>query len=169
MVYTPTLIIINIILFVLVFLFLKTIDTRKWLVFIITLVLTPVVYFYVFYPISNIFCTYHHQKTFDAESWKEKPGLRYEMIQHIEENKTLVGKTKEEALKDLGKAEWLSWDFDNNQFNNNAWNFNLGKLPGAFTKTAKQVEVIFENDKIDHLVVKTVELKEEGENENDQE
>ena len=158
MVFTPGFIILNVIVFILTFLFLKTIDKRLWLTIIISLVLTPVIYFYVAYPIINIFTDYHHEKTFDSEAWIEKPALRYEMIDHTKMAGTLVGKNKDEAEKLLGKAEWLSWDFDNNTYNQNAWNYNLGKLPGAFTSTAKQVEIIFENDTISNLVIKTIDL-----------
>lgn len=164
MVLTPGFIIINIIVFILTFLFLKTIDKRIWLTLIISIVLTPVIYFYVAYPIINIFTDYHHEKKFDSEAWIEKPALRYEMIDHTKTAGTLIGKNKAEAKKLLGEAEWLSWDFENNKFNNNAWNYNLGKLPGAFTSIGKQVEVFFVNDTIARLDVKTIDLDKDEEN-----
>jgi hypothetical protein len=164
MVITPALVVINILLFVLVFLFLKTIDSRKWLVCCIALIVTPLAYFYVFYPLCGIFSSFHHEKKFNAENWLEKPGLRYEMIQFMDRENIMIGKTKAITEKELGKAEWLSWDTKNNRYNTNAWNYNLGKLPGAFTTTGKQLEVFFSNDTISKLRVKTIDLskKENG-------
>ena len=74
MIITPSIIIFNIIIFILVFLFVKTIDNRKWLSILVSLVLTPIVYFYVFYPILNIFSSYHHEKYFNSEVWIDKPS-----------------------------------------------------------------------------------------------
>ena len=79
MIITTSLIILLCIVFVLVFLFVKTIDRRKWLTCLVSLVLTPIVYFFMAYPMINIFSNYHHQKYFSSELWKEKPALRYEL------------------------------------------------------------------------------------------
>jgi len=92
MVITPLVVIFNLTIFVLVFLFVKTIDKRKWLSVLVSLVLTPLVYFYVFYPILNIFSSYHHQKYFNSEVWIEKPSLRFEMTENILKTDTLMGK-----------------------------------------------------------------------------
>ena len=70
------------------------------------------------------------------------------MIDFIENEKIFIGMTKEDAKNKLGSAEWLSWDYDNNKHNENVWNYNLGKLPGAFTKEGKQVEIFFSDNKI---------------------
>ena len=161
MVFTTGFIILNIIVFVLTFLFLKTIDKRLWLTLILSIVLTPILYFYVAYPIINIFTDYHHEKTFNSEAWIEKPALRYEMINHTVSENTLIGLTKEEAEIKLGKPEWLSWDFEKNNYNPDAWNYNLGKLPGAFTSTAKQVEVFFKNDTLVKMDIKTIDLSQD--------
>lgn len=80
MIITPLLVIFMIFVFVLLYLFLKTVDKREWLIVLISLIMTPLVYFYMFYPFVNIISNYHHQKYFDAEAWSEKPALRYEMI-----------------------------------------------------------------------------------------
>ncbi len=146
MIITPIMVILMVIVFVLLFLFLKTIDKRKWLVFLIALVLTPLVYFYVAYPFINIVSTYHHQKYFDAEAWVEKPALRYEMIDHTISSDTLIDISKFEVEKLLGKAEWLTWDDVAKAHNNNKWNYGLGIEPGAFTDEKSNVEITFKNN-----------------------
>ena len=99
MILTPLFVVFLIIVFVLVWLFVKTIDERKWLTLIVSIVLTPIVYYYVFYPLLNIFSSYHHQKHFDAAAWKEAPALRYEMSNEIHELQLFKGKTKAEVQK----------------------------------------------------------------------
>ncbi|TCK69416.1 hypothetical protein DFQ05_0937 [Winogradskyella wandonensis] len=151
MIITPTLVILMAIVFILLFLFLKTVDNRKWLVFLISLVLTPLTYFYVVYPFINIVSSYHHQKYFNSEAWLEKPALRYEMIDSTIETDTLKGKTKTEIETLLGKAEWLTWDDEKKAHDTNKWNYGLGIEPGAFTDEKSNVEISFKNNKVASL------------------
>ena len=148
MIITPILVIMMIVVFVLLFLFLNTVDKRKWLTGLISLVLTPLVYFYIFYPFINIISNYHHQKYFDAQAWSEKPALRYEMIDHTIESDTLIGLSKTQLEKQLGKAEWLSWNDSLKAHDNNRWNYGLGIEPGAFTEEKSNVEIQFKNEKV---------------------
>ena len=148
MIITPFLIIFMIVVFVLLFLFLNTVDQRKWLTALISLILTPFVYFYMFYPFINIISSYHHQKYFDSEAWVEKPALRYEMIDNTITSDTLVGLTKSKIETILGKYEWLSWDDVKKEHNQNKWNYGLGIEPGAFNDKKECVEITFENDKV---------------------
>ena len=148
---TPWLVINFIIVFVLLYLFLKTIDKRKWLVFIIAGVLTPIVYFYLFYPFVNIFSAYHHQKYFNSEKWIEEPALRYEMIDNMVASDTLIGFNKNEVENQLGKAEWLSWNDSLKAHDDNHWNYGMGIEPGAFNDNKESVEVIFAEDKVIEL------------------
>ena len=131
MIITPILVIFMIVVFILLFLFLNTVDHRKWLTALISLVLTPFVYFYMFYPFVNIVSNYHHQKYFDSEAWIEKPALRYEMIDSTIESDTLIGLSKEKIESLLGKQEWLTWDEVKNEHNQNKWNYALGIEPGV--------------------------------------
>ncbi|MFD1061922.1 hypothetical protein ACFQ1Q_01590 [Winogradskyella litorisediminis] len=151
MIITPVLVVFLVIVFVLLFLFLKTVDKRNWLVFIISLVLTPIVYFYVVYPFINIVSSYHHQKYFDAEAWEEKPALRYEMIDSTIETDTLIGLTKPQVKSLLGEAEWLTWNDAIKAHNPDRWNYGLGIEPGAFTEEKSNVEILFENGKVSAL------------------
>lgn len=148
MIITPFLVIFMIVVFVLLFLFLNTVDKRKWLSGLISLILTPIVYFYLFYPFVNIVSNYHHQKYFDSEAWIEKPALRYEMIDSTIKSDTLIGVTKEDLTNLLGTYEWLSWDDTIKDFDLNKWNYGLGIEPGAFNDERECVEIQFENNKV---------------------
>ncbi|MGB0896737.1 MAG: hypothetical protein ACPGU9_01215 [Flavobacteriaceae bacterium] len=149
MVYTPTLIISCIVIAILLYLFLNTIDNkRKWLNILLALLITPLAYFYIWYPISTIFLPYHHHKQFETNAWIEKPGLRYEMIDHMIETDFLIGKSKEEVGQLLGEVQWLSWNYKNNDFDPDVWNYGLGLIPGAFQDIKEDVEITFTNNKV---------------------
>lgn len=148
MIITPMLVIFMCIVFVLVFLFVRTIDKRKWLSLLVSLILTPIVYFYMLYPFLNIVSSFHHEKYFSAEKWSKKPGLRYEMINHIVTDSVFIGKTKAETEALLGAYEWLSWDDNLKQHDDNKWNYGLGLVPGAFNETKECVTFIFEDNRI---------------------
>lgn len=151
MIITPFLVIFMAVVFVLLFLFLNTVDKRKWLSALISLVLTPFVYFYLFYPFINIISNYHHQKYFDSEAWTDKPALRYEMIDSTIESDTLINLSKEKLRKLLGKEEWLTWNDSLKAHDTNRWNYGLGIEPGAFNDKRDCVEIIFKNDKVVEL------------------
>lgn len=148
MIVTPLLIVFLIVLFVLLFLFLNTVDKRKWLTALISLVLTPFVYFYMFYPFLNIISSYHHQKYFDSEAWIESPALRYEMIDSTIKTDTLIGTSKAELATLLGEAEWLTWNDAKKAHDTDKWNYGLGIEPGAFNDQRDCVEIIFKADKV---------------------
>ena len=148
MIITLVLVIAMLVVFVLLFLFLNTVDKRKWLTILISLVLTPFAYFYLVYPFMNIVSSYHHQKYFNAEAWAEKPALRYELIDHTIESDTLIGLSKVEVEGLLGKHEWLSWDDVKKQHDENRWNYGLGIEPGAFNDQKDNVEITFKADTV---------------------
>ncbi|ALJ03714.1 hypothetical protein APS56_00470 [Pseudalgibacter alginicilyticus] len=151
MILTPAFVISIIIVFILVWLFVITIDKRKWLSFLISVVLTPIVYFYLFYPMLNIFSSYHHQKHFDSEAWVEKPALRYEMTDEIINNNIFIGKSKTDIKTLLGSSEWYSWDETIKANSPNKWNYNLGFKPGAFNNMQESIEIIFVNDTVNSI------------------
>ena len=105
MIITLPFILLMIITFVLVFLFINTIDKRKWLTILVSLVLTPFIYFYAVYPLINIFSNYHHQKYFSSEIWQDKPALRYELSDDIISSEMFIGKSKSEVESVLGTYE----------------------------------------------------------------
>ena len=148
MIITPLLVIFMLVVFILLFLFLNTVDKRKWLTAIISLILTPFAYFYLFYPFVNIVSNHHHQKYFNSEAWIEKPNLRYEMIDYTIASDTLKGMTKDELTQVLGTYEWLSWDDSKKAHDDNKWNYGLGIEPGAFNDKVECVEITFEKGKV---------------------
>lgn len=151
MIITPLVIVFNVAIFVLVFLFVKSIDKRKWLSVLVSLVLTPIVYLYMFYPILNIFSSYHHQKYFNSEAWIEKPTLRYEMMDNILKSDTLIGKTKPEIQHLLGAYEWLSWNDSIKDHDDNLWNYALGLKPGAMNTKKECMTLVFKQDKVANI------------------
>jgi len=151
MIITTALVIFMILVFILLFLFIRTIDHRWWLTLLVSIILTPMVYFYMFYPFLNIVSSYHHQKHFSASSWTEQPALRFEMIEHTITSDTLIGLDKKEIKGLLGKYEWLSWDATNNEHNPNKWNYGTGIKPGAFNDKTSNLEITFKNDTVSHL------------------
>lgn len=148
MVITVPLVIFLLLNFVLIFLFLKTVDKRQWLVGLLSLILTPVIYFYVFYPFLNIISSYHHQKYFDSDNWKENPGLRYEMIDQMKMSEDLIGISSREAKDLFGKAEWYTWDETAKQHDSTKWNYGLGIEPGAFNKMKSNAVFIFQKNEL---------------------
>ncbi len=151
MILTPLSVVFLILVFVLVWLFANTIDKRKWVSILISLVLTPVVYFYVFYPVLNIFSSYHHQKHFDAEAWKDKPALRYEMSKEILDKNLFLSKSKKDIETALGKSEWYGWDDSIKANSPEKWNYNLGFKPGAFNNMQECIEFTFNNNTVESV------------------
>lgn len=151
MIITPIFIILISIVFILVWLFVKTIDNRKWLTLLVSLALTPIAYFYVVYPMINIFSSYHHEKHFNAEAWKDKPELRFEMQNHIINDSFLIGKQKDAVELLLGKAEWYGWDENIKANSKDKWNYNLGFKPGAFNNNQECLELEFKNNTVETI------------------
>jgi hypothetical protein len=164
MIITPIIVIFFVSIFVLVFLFVKTIDKRKWLAVLVSLVLTPIVYFYVFYPILNIFSSYHNEKYFNSEAWIEEPSSRYEMTNNILESDTLIGKTKPEIQQLLGTYEWLSWNDSIKNHDENLWNYALGMKPGAMNTKKECMTIIFKDDKVNNIETYNEEITFDAEN-----
>ncbi|MBU3821534.1 hypothetical protein KO566_05630 [Flavobacteriaceae bacterium XHP0103] len=148
MIITPLFIILFSAVFVLVWVFANTIDKRKWVSFLISLVTAPIVYFYVFYPFINIFFSYHHLKHFNSDAWKAKPALRYEMSTEVVSDSLFIGKSKDEVQQQLGKSEWYSWDDSLKANSPDMWNYNLGFKPGAFNMSQECLELVFKNGKV---------------------
>lgn len=164
MIITPIIVIFFVSIFILMFLFVKTIDKRKWLAVLVSLVLTPIVYFYVFYPILNIFSSYHNEKYFNSEVWIEEPSSRYEMTNNILESDTLIGKTKPEIQQFLGTYEWLSWNDSIKNHDENLWNYALGMKPGAMNTKKECMTIIFKDGKVANIETYNEEITFDAEN-----
>lgn len=148
MIITTTFVILLAIVFVIVWLFINTIDKRKWLTILISLILAPLVYFYLFYPMLNIFSSYHHEKHFETQAWKEKPTLRFEMVNEIINDSIFIGKSKTETQTLLGTSEWYGWDEKTKANSPEKWNYNLGFKPGAFNNMQECIELQFSNNTV---------------------
>lgn len=148
MILTPTFIILISTVFVLAWLFVRTIDNRKWLTLLVSLALTPIAYFYVVYPMINIFSSYHHEKHFNAEAWEAEPELRFEMLNAIVNDSLFIGKHKNEVEPLLGKAEWFGWDDSIKANSPDKWNYNLGFKPGALNTMQECIELEFKNNTV---------------------
>ncbi|NJX16293.1 hypothetical protein [Tamlana crocina] len=151
MIITGSFVILLAIVFILVWLFMNTVDHRKWLTFLVSLVLAPIIYFYVFYPLLNIFSSYHHQKHFNAKAWKESPALRYEMSHEILNDSLFIGKNKIEVTQLLGESEWYGWDDALKVYSPNKWNYNMGLKPGAFNNMQECLELQFEDNNVESV------------------
>ena len=148
MILTPIFIILISAVFVLVWLFVKTIDKRKWLTLLVSLALTPIAYFYVLYPMINIFSSYHHEKHFNVEAWEEKRELRFEMLKAIVNDSIFIGKQKNEVELLLGKAEWYGYNDSIKANSPELWNYNLGFKPGALNNMQECIELKFKNNAV---------------------
>ncbi|MEM6516236.1 MAG: hypothetical protein AAF688_08635 [Bacteroidota bacterium] len=162
MIITASLVIMMLVLFVLVFLFVKTIDERKWLSILVSLAITPFVYFYALYPMINIFTNYHHQKYFTTERWHDNPALRYEISDNMIASKILMGKSKKEIQALLGKPEWLSWNDSLKAPDKNKWNYAMGIEPGALNEDKECIEIIFKKESVTELKQYQEQLKFDG-------
>lgn len=159
MIITIPLVLIMGITFVLVFLFVKTIDKRIWLTFIVSLIITPFIYFYAVYPMINIFSNYHHEKQFSSDVWQDKPALRYELSTDMIASEILMGQSKTTIELLLGTHEWLSWNDLKKDYDINKWNYGLGLEPGAFNTEKECLELVFKNNKVVDLRVYKEEIK----------
>ena len=155
MILTIPFILFFLLVFFLLWKFVKTIDERKWLTFIVSVLFTPLLYFYLFYPLLNIFSSYHHQKYFDTIAWKEVPELRFEMSNQIVDTQLFKDKTKSEVQNSLGTSEWFGWDENIKENSPEKWNYNLGFKPGAFNTQQECLELVFKNG----IVVKSTQYQ----------
>lgn len=164
MIITPLFIFLIFLVFIPTFLFIRTIDNRKWLTLLISIIITPIIYFYVFYPMLNIFSSYHHEKYFNQRTWHEYPELRYEMRNDMINSKQFIGKSKNEISNALGEYEWLSWDYKLNQADDNIWNYSIGMKPGAFNENKEIISLKFENGKLKEITTQTEKIQYDSKN-----
>jgi len=90
------------------------------------------------------------------------------MIDNMIGTDFLIGKSKEDTAKLLGKVQWLSWNNTTNDFDPDVWNYGLGLIPGAFEDIKEDVEITFKNNKVTLVKLSqanyTFEIKEEKSN-----
>ncbi|APY01412.1 hypothetical protein [Lacinutrix venerupis] len=90
------------------------------------------------------------EERFNVEQWKTQPRMRYKMADDIIENKILIGKTKQDIILLLGKAQYEITEGKNHFI------YSLGK-PTSFSelKEAKLI-IVFENN----IAVKVMQIEE---------
>ena len=77
------------------------IKNRKFIAFVPTIIMLPVIYTIVIF-ISFFSMTYYPKEEFDQVKWQENIEERYRMSNHIIKNDILIGKTKEQIVELLG-------------------------------------------------------------------
>ncbi|WP_406684020.1 hypothetical protein N1F78_15200 [Seonamhaeicola sp. MEBiC1930] len=164
MIVKPLFVILLTLVFILSWLFANTIDKRKWVSILISIILTPLVYFYLLYPILNIFSSYHHEKYFKSDVWKEKPAFRYEMVGNLIQDSLLVNISKNQVTELLGKSEWFGWNDSLKANSKEQWNYNLGFKPGAFNNMQECLEITFKNNMVNNILKYQIEKTFEEEN-----
>ena len=90
------------------------------------------------------------EERFNVEQWKTQPRMRYKMADDIIENKILIGKTKQDIVLLLGKAQYEITEGKDHFI------YRLGK-PTSFSelKEAKLI-IVFENN----IAVKVMQIEE---------
>lgn len=81
-----------------------------------------------------------YENKFDQTTWKVYPSKRYKMRKDIIESELLIGKTKQEVIRLLGKSE------ASNLTGKDHLIYSLGDVPSFFDSEEEQLIVIFEND-----------------------
>jgi hypothetical protein len=103
-------------------------------------------FFFVAFIISMTFF-YFFEERFDSEIWKTQHTKRYKMAKDIVEEKLLLGKTKDEVFKLLGKS-----DFSENT-DSNIMIYYLGTPPSFFDAEPQKLVVKFSEGKVVGLAV----------------
>ena len=82
-----------------------------------------------------------NEKQFDQNSWHDQPLKRYKMSKDIIASGLLVGKSKDEVIGLLGKADSSALIGKEHLI------FRMGKPPSFFESTEAKLVIIFENDR----------------------
>ncbi|WP_353779180.1 hypothetical protein [Winogradskyella sp. 3972H.M.0a.05] len=80
------------------------------------------------------------EKRFDTEDWKRLPTERYKMVDNLIEQQLLIGKTKEEAIKLLGKPNATISSAS-------VFLYEIGTVPSFFKSKTEQLLIVFEDEK----------------------
>ena len=112
---------------------------RKYLAFIPTAILSPLLYSGII-SIWIFSISYYPKTDFNKHEWNENKEERYEMSKDIIKSKMLIGKTKKEVIEILGN------DFYNN--GDNHISYELGCVPGLFNIDPDFLDIYFESGKV---------------------
>lgn len=123
----------------LIFKRIKDSRARHLTTWLVTIVLTPVIYIGIILA-WIAFATYYPERDFDKEKWKADIEKRYEMTDDLVDNGKLIGKTKEEIKELLGQEDVNS--------DSTLWTYYIGFKPSIIGIDPDVLEVEFKNDKV---------------------
>lgn len=112
-----------------------TVNNRKWLALIPTIIISPVIYLglTMIWIFSN---TYYTSIEFDRTKWNSNIEERYRMSEEIIDSKMLIGKTQKEVIEILGT--------NYSSYNGSRITYELGFVPGPFNIDPSYLEITFE-------------------------
>lgn len=82
------------------------------------------------------------EERFDSDNWKSQPEMRYKMVDDIVEQKSLLGKTKEEVTVLLGEPS------SRESIGKDIFLYYLGRPPSFFKAKREQLLVVFTDQKV---------------------
>ena len=115
-------------------------EKNRWLItFLITLLVSPVMYI-LSIMIWMFSISYYPSQDFDKQQWSTEKHERFKMSEDIIESKLLIGKSKIEVIEILGD------DFYTYDINHIA--YDIGHVPGFFNIDPDVLDIYFENGKV---------------------
>ena len=142
--------IINLILGIPVFFLLRRISRklikndriRKTIIWIATLICTPLIYIGLIILWISI-SSYYPTNDFNKIKWDTDKDKRYEMSDDLIKSKILIGKTKQDVIKILGNGD--------NNLESNTWYYGLGFAPRFMTIDPDVLIIEFTGEKVSEV------------------
>ncbi|MEX6627536.1 hypothetical protein [Tenacibaculum salmonis] len=114
-----------------------------------SVILTPIIYsFFVIIFFSFIFYEYHPELKFNSIQWTENKNDRHHMRKDLIESELLIGKTKNEVVRILGKPENNFKVYLDTLKN---WNYSMGSQGHGMGWKFHYLDLYFKNGKIDSI------------------
>lgn len=116
----------------------KNLKKRKIALWTSTIIGTPIIYVSLMLFIVAV-ASYYPKHDFSVEKWKNDPHLRYELTGDLISSRLLIGKSKNEIEKLLGKP--ISVESNN-------WLYEIGFVPAMFSIDPDILEISFKNGRV---------------------
>jgi len=114
-----------------------------------SIVLTPIIYYlFAIIFLSVLFYEYHPELKFNSTEWTENINDRHHMRKNLIESKLLIGKTKKEVLRILGKPK-NSVKIEMDTLKN--WNYFMGSEGHGMGWKFHYLDLYFKNGKINSI------------------
>jgi hypothetical protein len=117
----------------------KSVSTRKILIWLATIILTPILFVGLAWIVVFVW-TYYPNKDFNQNDWQANQYKRYEYSASIIDSRILVGRSKRQVRELLGPGEYNA-DPD-------TFKYDLGDQPDIFGIDEPFLFVYFENGKV---------------------